>query len=170
MKYVFSIAAILLLAVSCQEVERMEKPKDLIPKEKMIDVLTELSLLNAARNYNKYILEEKGVRLEEHLYKRFNIDSLQFVRSSNYYAENYKEYDEIYMKVKDSLEVLKVHYDSIIKEGQTRRDSIPGRSVESSDSIQEPRRTLRVPQEDTFNLPPLNQGGFKELKKENPNL
>ena len=166
MKHVFSIIAILLLTVSCQEVERMEKPRDLIPKEKMVDVLTELSLMNAARNYNKYVLEQKGVKLEEHLWKKFDIDSLQFVRSSNYYAENYKEYNDIYMDVKDSLEVLKVYYDSINKENQLKKDSIPTQNVESRDSIEGPPRKLRLPQGDTRNLPPLNRDRPVELKKE----
>ena len=35
----------------------MDKPKNLISEDKMVDILTEMSLVNAARNYNKILLK-----------------------------------------------------------------------------------------------------------------
>ena len=56
MKYSSVIIILLLGLVSCQDVERMEKPEDLIPKDKMADVLLEMSLLQGAKRPEAEIL------------------------------------------------------------------------------------------------------------------
>lgn len=102
-----------LTLVSCQDLKKTEKPDDLIPEEKMIEVLTELSLVNAARNYNKQKLESTGVKPEEYIYEKFDIDSLQFERSNGYYTEKYDQYERIYDSVKVRLQIIKTRLDSI---------------------------------------------------------
>src|SRR5690554_5100183 len=110
--------------VSCQSVDRMKKPKDLIPQDKMVDVLVEVSLLQAARNYNKVMLEEKGIDPERYIWEKYDIDSLQFATSSQYYAENYRQYERIYDRAKEQLEVYRVHYDSLEQLARQERDSL----------------------------------------------
>lgn len=119
-----AIISFLILMVSCQDVERMKKPKDLIPQDKMVDVLVEVSLLQAARNYNKVMLEEKGIDPERYIWDKYEIDSLQFVTSSQYYAENYRQYERIYDQAKEKLEVYRVHYDSLEQIMRQERDSL----------------------------------------------
>lgn len=141
MRTVMSLFVFIILAMSCQNVERTEKPDDLIPEKKMVDILTELSLLHAARNYNKNLLEETGLNPTTHLWNKYDIDSLQFVRSSDYYSENYKQYEKIYDQVKERLEVLKVTYDSIREEEERIQDSLDAR--EPVDSISAPKVRVR---------------------------
>ncbi|WP_157718032.1 DUF4296 domain-containing protein [Gramella sp. MAR_2010_147] len=93
--------------------KKSEKPKDLIPEEKMIDVLTELSLLYAARNYNKQKLEGTGVDPDTYLYEKFDIDSLQLERSNDWYSEQYTQYERIYDSVKFRVEKMKSKLDSL---------------------------------------------------------
>ena len=90
--------------MSCQDVQKTEKPDDLIPEDKMIDVLTELSLVHAARNYNKFKLENTGINPDEYIYEKFDIDSLQFEKSNDYYSEQYTQYERIYDSVKVRLQ------------------------------------------------------------------
>lgn len=135
--------------MSCQDVERTEKPDDLIPEEKMVEVLTELSLLHAARNYNKNLLEETGLNPTTHLWNKYDIDSLQFVRSSDYYSENYRQYEQIYDQVKERLELLKVTYDSIREEEERIQDSL--KAQEPQDSISAPKVRIR---EDSLEVVP----------------
>ena len=137
MKYSSVIIILLLSLVSCQDVERMEKPEDLIPKDKMVDVLLEMSLLQGAKSANRKLFEETGVKPETYIWERFNIDSLQFVSSSNYYAENYDEYEDIYAEVQHRLEVLQVKYDSLREIEQKKKDSI--RALDPQDSIERAR-------------------------------
>ena len=99
--------------ISCQDVKKVEKPEDLIPEDKMIDVLTELSLVHAARNYDKSRLEQTGIDPEVYIYEKFGIDSLQFKRSNAYYADQYQQYERMYDSVKIRLQVMKSKLDSI---------------------------------------------------------
>lgn len=107
------VVFLLLISFSCQDLDKTERPNDLIPEGKMIDVLTEIALLNAARNYNKQKLESTGIDPEEFIFKRFNIDSLQFERSNDYYSEQYSDYERIYDSVKVRLQIIKTRMDSL---------------------------------------------------------
>lgn len=124
MKKLLSIFVLLALLAACQDVQRMKKPKDLIPRDKMVDVLVEVSLLQAARNYNKGMLEEKGINPENYIWEKYDIDSLQFAQSSQYYAENYRQYEQIYSRAKEQLEGYRVHYDSLEQIRREQRDSL----------------------------------------------
>ncbi|TBW30084.1 DUF4296 domain-containing protein [Gramella sp. KN1008] len=115
---------LVVFSVSCQDLKKTEKPDDLIPEDKMIEVLTELSLLHAARNYNRSKLEETGIRPEEYIYEKFNIDSLQFERSNNFYAEQYTDYERIYDSVKVRIQRMKTRLDSLREVEVKREDSI----------------------------------------------
>ena len=109
----YSLIAILIVAVSCQDVKLPEKPENLIPEGKMIDVLTELYLSNAVRTTNIRKARESGYKLDSMLYKKFVIDSLQFVKSHDYYSADIDEYAKLFEKVKAKLEILKVEADSL---------------------------------------------------------
>lgn len=107
----------------------------------MVEVLTEMSLLQGARSYNRQELERRGIDPDEYLWQKFDIDSAQFSKSSDYYAANYKIYQRIYEKVKDTLEGLKAKFDSIKEQEELVRDSIRKVQRERRDSINEVRRS-----------------------------
>lgn len=137
MRQLSVILIILVSLVSCQDVKRMEKPEDLIPKDKMADILVEMSLVQGAKSANRRLFEETGLKPKAYLWERFDIDSLQFVESNNYYAENYDEYQDIYLEVQQRLEVLQVKYDSLREIDQRKQDSI--RALDPQDSIERER-------------------------------
>ncbi|WP_209310007.1 DUF4296 domain-containing protein, partial [Salinimicrobium oceani] len=111
----------------------MEKPENLIPRGKMVEVLTELSLLHGARSYNKNMLEEKGIAPYPYLMQKYGIDSAQLVQSNNYYAQNYREYGYIYEEVKQRLELLMKKYDSLREIEEKERDSLRNLNKDSLD-------------------------------------
>ncbi len=113
-----------LLFVSCQNVEKVKVPENLIPEAKMVEVLTDLSILNSARNYNKRILEETGLKPEEYLYEKHGIDSLQLAQSNEYYAKNYDRLESIYNRVKVNLEKMQMDLEKIQEEETRIKDSI----------------------------------------------
>lgn len=127
---VFIIACFLS---SCQNIEEVKKPDNLIPEDKMVDVLTELSLLNSAKNKNKRILEETGLQPDTYLYSKYEIDSLQLAESTTYYAKKYDEFDGIYQKVKQNLEAMKAKFEVIRDEEQRIEDSI--RALDTKDTL-----------------------------------
>lgn len=120
-----------VLLVSCQNVEEIKKPENLIPEQKMVEVLTELSILYSARNYNKKILEETGLPLDSYLYDKYQIDSLQFAQSTEYYAKNYNQFEIIYKQVKTNLEKMKIDFEVIRDEEKRVKDSIQALKVKT---------------------------------------
>ena len=107
--------SIMLLVTACFQFKEPKKPGNLISKEKMVNILIDAKIVGSANMANKRIMENHGVDLETYVFKKHNIDSLQFAESNAYYTFNIKEYDEIYQKVKDSLEALKVFYQDLEK-------------------------------------------------------
>lgn len=117
-----------MLILGCDGIQKPEKPKDLISKDKMSDILYDMYIINAAKGVNRKLLENEGVVPETYILTRHNIDSTQFANSNNYYAYNTDVYKSIVEKVKTKLEADKEKYEEIRdrenEETKERRDSI----------------------------------------------
>lgn len=122
------LLTILLGFISCKE-DAVNKPDNLIPKDKMIDVIYDLSILDAI----KYQMPTSGFTYEispsKYIYKKFQIDSAQFAQSNIYYASNYSEYKEMYDEVIKRIDSKKTVMDSVVKrqekkEAKAKADSI----------------------------------------------
>jgi hypothetical protein len=135
-KAVFFFFGMLLL--SCGE-KVVEKPENLIPKEKMVDILHDLSLLNATKAAFGSKFKESGIDVMDFLYEKYEIDSVQFVESDLYYASIPLEYQSIYEKVEERIDnrknimenISKQKNDSIKKVQLRRRDSIKAKREEN---------------------------------------
>ncbi|TBX70673.1 DUF4296 domain-containing protein [Flavobacterium silvisoli] len=95
------LISLLFFFLGCSN--RMEKPKNLIDKDKMVDILYDLSLLEAikAQNIGGGINTKKA---NEYIYKKYKIDSVQLAQSNKYYASDVDEYKKIFVKVKAKLD------------------------------------------------------------------
>lgn len=93
--------------MGCQEVKRPEKPDNLIPKETMVALLTEIYLGNSARSIDNKRIREQGVKLDSFLFATYNVDSLQFAKSNAYYTADINTYNEIFNEVHARLEKFK---------------------------------------------------------------
>lgn len=130
LKRFLTYLSIILLVTACYQFKEPKKPKNLISKENMVDILIDAKIVGSANMANKRIMESHGVDLESYVFEKHNIDSLQFALSNEYYTFHIKEYDEIYQKVKDSLEALKIFYkdleekeEAVVKE-KRKQDSL----------------------------------------------
>lgn len=149
----------MLISGSCQDLEKTERPSDLIPESKMVDVLTELSLVYAARNYNKQKLEATGIKPDEYIFEKFDIDSLQFERSNDYYSEQYSQYERIYDSVKSRIQKMKNRLDSLRDIEVKREDSI---KQAEKDSIQALDSLGRNPRK----IDTTRMNKFKKIRKQ----
>lgn len=86
----------------------MEQPENLIAKDKMVTILRDLAVLNAARTTNLNVLQKNDIEPMEYLYAKYGIDSTQFSNSDLYYASLPEEYEEIYAEVEAKLDTEKV--------------------------------------------------------------
>ena len=99
-KFILVICGALLI-ISCTK-SSVEKPNNLIAKDKMIDILYDISILEAIKVQNlKGGINRK--KANEFIYKKYKIDSIQFAKSNMYYASDLVDYKKMYEKVKDRL-------------------------------------------------------------------
>tara|TARA_R110002049_G_scaffold70608_6_gene182369 strand:+ start:3617 stop:4180 length:564 start_codon:yes stop_codon:yes gene_type:complete len=133
------LAGVIFLVASCYQYKKPEKPKNLISKDKMVDILIDVKLIASANAINKKIMENNGLNPETYVFTKHNIDSLQFALSNDYYAFYSKEYEEIYTKVIDSLDELKGIYKALelkeeeAAEAKRKQDSI--NRINNKDSL-----------------------------------
>ncbi|MEO8773134.1 MAG: DUF4296 domain-containing protein [Gelidibacter sp.] len=123
MKHFFYIL-ILISFVSCNSVDRPEKPKNLIAEDKMSEIMYDLYILNAAKGVNRKLLELNGIMPSEYIYKKYDIDSLQFAESNTYYSYDTEVYSSIIQKMSGALEKDKAFYEKLAKEDLKVKDSI----------------------------------------------
>ncbi|MDG1681554.1 MAG: DUF4296 domain-containing protein [Flavobacteriaceae bacterium] len=97
---------ILSLVLGCNNSLNQEPipPENLISKEKMIDIIYDMTLINVAKGVNKSILENNGIIPEQYLFNKHSIDSILFAKSNEYNSYDLKTYQTIYDKVKIKLE------------------------------------------------------------------
>lgn len=141
--------------VSCQNVEEIKRPDNLIPEQKMVEVLTDLSIVYSAKNYNKKILEETGLPLDSYLYEKHQIDSLQLAQSTEYYAKNYLKFEEIYNQVRSNLAKMKTDLEVIRDEEQRVKDSILALKVKTDSLAGKPEVNRKL--QDSLKLIPAQK-------------
>jgi hypothetical protein len=110
----YALLIFLALGVfACQDVVRPDIPEQIIPEAKMVDVLVEAYIGNAARSNNNRVLRMGGVQLDSILYAKYEIDSLQFAQNTAYYASQIDPYMRILEQVETKLSGVKKSLDSI---------------------------------------------------------
>src|SRR5699024_3185320 len=110
--------------LSCQNVQKPEKPKDLIPKEEMISILTEAYLANASQSVRNQALFVQAIDLDSLIYSKFDIDSLRFKKSNDYYSFDFNTYVEMLSEVEARLQEYEESLDSIREARQEERERI----------------------------------------------
>ena len=135
----FALFFLLLCVISCAE-KVMEKPDNLIPKEKMVLILYDLAIINAVNSSTTSRIGENKVETMDFLYRKYDMDSVQFSQSDLYYASIPLEYEEIYEKVDALLEEKK----KMLEDENTRRnDSIRKANEELKDSSKIKEQALK---------------------------
>jgi len=121
-----SVIILVFIAMGCQHVEKPERPDNLIARDVMVDILTDIYLSNAAKSANNKVIRQKGMKLDSFIYKKYRIDSLQFVKSHAYYNSDLDTYEEIFMEIEERLAALKAISDSLNpdKKFKQKQDSI----------------------------------------------
>lgn len=132
--------------------ELVKEPKRVIEKEKMVDIMYDLSLLEGMKVQNATFLDSFKNNSNEYIYKKYKIDSLQFAQSNMYYAANYKEYEKMYTQVKAKIDKNKLEITSLIK-AKAKKDSLVEitkkklKLKKEADSIKRVKRGLKLKKE-----------------------
>lgn len=144
MKFKFLILFFSILFLSCND-DGVKKPSKLIEEEKMVDILYDISILDAIRSSNPGVLEDNNVDSRTYIYKKYAIDSLQFVENTAYYASNLKKYKKMYETIENRIEENKKVADSLLKIEQEKESKNPKTkdSLKTKKSIEEIKANLK---------------------------
>lgn len=133
----------MVVLINCNNSTKPEKPDNLIPEDKMADILYDVFILNSAKGAAKSVLDNKGLIPETYIFNKYDIDSLQFALSNNYYSYDIKTYERIINKVDTLISIDKRKYqakiDDDLKQKERERDSLR----RLSDSLSGKNRILK---------------------------
>ena len=108
--------------------KRPERPENLISESKMVSLLTEVYLGNAARSIDNKQIRSQGVKIDSFLFAKYKVDSTQFAKSNAYYAADIDAYSAIIVQVQERLETMKqAENDKKVKENaalRSKNDSV----------------------------------------------
>jgi hypothetical protein len=114
MKKIFPFFIVLIVLVGCKK-ELIKEPKRLIEREKMVNIMYDLSLLEAMKVENPALMDSIKYSSNQYIYKKYTIDSVQFAQSNMYYAADYEEYEKMFNQIKTRLDNEKKQVNSLIK-------------------------------------------------------
>jgi hypothetical protein len=102
----YILLCLCFFVIGCQD-SSIEKPKNLIDKEVMTSILYDMAVLDAVKSQNiGGGISVKG--MNEYIYKKYKIDSIQFSESNKYYASDIDGYEKMYQKVKSKIDAESV--------------------------------------------------------------
>ena len=122
MKTVLLVVSILFF-MSCENLD-MKKPSNLILEDQMVEILYDVVLINSAKGVNKQLLQKNINNPQAYVYKKHNIDSLQFAESNAYYTFKSDVYKSIYEKLELKLTTQKAEYEALLDEKKRVKDSL----------------------------------------------
>jgi len=151
MKKILAFFLVVVIFAGCQK-ELVKEPKRLIDKEKMVDIIYDLSLLDGMKVQDPTLVDSLKISPNQYLYKKYKIDSVQFAQSNIYYAADSKEYEKMYNQVKARLEKNKVEITAAVK-AKAKKDSLVEvrkkklKLKKEADSIKKVKKELKAKKE-----------------------
>ncbi|PIE48928.1 MAG: hypothetical protein CSA39_05295 [Flavobacteriales bacterium] len=125
MKYLHILLLISLFA--CTSNTKFKKPDNLIDKDQMVAIWTDIYLANGAKS----VRTKDSVNYLDYLplvFEKYNIDSTRFSESNTYYTSTIEEYLNMFKEVEANIKAIKEKYDptseldSIINEAKERQE------------------------------------------------
>jgi len=115
----FYIALLGLFLINCTSNTIIKKPDNLVSKDEMANILTDMFLASGGENIKNLQLQRK-VNYFPLVYEKHQIDSTRFKESNFYYVSRIDDYQEILDKVDKKLKELR----KLNQEEISMRDSI----------------------------------------------
>lgn len=113
MKKVVLFLAILTF-LGCKD-DLVKQPKRLIERSQMVNIMYDLSLLDAIKYQNPAVLDSNQINPKQYIYKKYGVDSLQLAQNNVYYASDYTNYKLMFDEVVKRIENDKKKARALIK-------------------------------------------------------
>ena len=92
-----------LFVLSCSK-NPVPKPDNLLDEEVMVNIIYDISILQATDGSMSYKLTEHNIKMNQYIFEKYKIDSITYRENQRYYAANARAYKKIYKKVIERLE------------------------------------------------------------------
>lgn len=99
----------ILIVSGCKDNSKTDEPENLISRDKMVQVLMDIHLIEASiklNNKRKLNKEEYTFYYYQYLFEKYNITKEDFDNSLTYYQQNIERFDTIYIDVISELNRL----------------------------------------------------------------
>lgn len=151
LKKILLSLVVLSMLFSCKK-ELVKTPSILIEKDKMVNIMYDLALLEAIKIQNPSSLDSFKINSNDYIFKKYKIDSLQFAQNNIYYAADYKEYKKMFEKIKSRLDKNKISVEKLIKDNKKKEDLLKKQKQKlkvkrEADSIKKVKRDLKLKKE-----------------------
>jgi len=127
MTRIVSSLLISFLLIGCNNAP-LKKPDNLIDQDKMTNILYDLTLLDAVKSQKPYDTISQSINPKTFIYKKYDIDSVQFVKSNQYYISQIDIYKKMYDTINVRLENEKKANDLLLKKSGTTAAPSPSSS------------------------------------------
>ena len=121
---------------SCQTAEKVEKPDNLLTKDQMVNILSDIALLKSASDVNSNRLSNFIDTPFDYVTQKYQVDSTTIAKNIEYYNFQFNDNLSIYRQIEERIKTKKEKIDSI----NTMIDSLERKSKE--DSIKKPEIKL----------------------------
>ena len=125
MKQLFYLLFI-VTAISCSK-NPVKKPERLLEEEVMVDIIYDVSLLQAIEGAYPNKLIEQNIKPNQFIFEKYQIDSVMYKENQLYFAADSRVYKRIYKKVSERLD------QNIQKAGKVINDPVKNNVIEVSE-------------------------------------
>lgn len=116
----------IVTAISCSK-NPVKKPERLLEEEVMVDIIYDVSLLQAIEGAYPNKLIEQNIKPNQFIFEKYQIDSVMYKENQLYYAADSRVYKRIYKKVSERLD------QNIQKAGKVINDPVKNNVIEVSE-------------------------------------
>lgn len=146
----------LSILFSCKK-ELVKTPYSLIEKDKMVNIMYDLVLLEAIKIQNPSSIDSFKINPNAYIFKKYKIDSLQFSQNNIYYAADYKGYKKMFEKIKLRLNNNKISIEKLIKDNTKKEELLKKQKQKQklkikreADSVKKVKQDLKLKKETDF--------------------
>jgi hypothetical protein len=137
-KHCISVIFFLFL-LSCKDHNGIPEPEKLIEKDVMVDIMYDLSVLEAIKYQNPASLDSFKINASAFIFKKYKVDSIQYIKNTKYYAADDEVYKTMYEKVIKRLEANVKKADSLAiidkKKAKAKKNKIKPVATTKSDAV-----------------------------------
>jgi len=140
MKNISYIIFLGIFFMGCTSNTIIKKPDHLIPKNQMVDLLTDMLIASGAENIKNIDLE-RNVNYFPLVFEKYEIDSTRFKESNYYYTSKIDDHEEILKKVDERIKAMKKELDDKIQlKDSLKRDSLKDIREKFKNAPKNPRK------------------------------